>query len=430
MKRWQWAVRLLTRRMWFRAALFCLFAVVLAMAGALLGHMISYDFAAKIGAKSVDNILNVLASSMLAVTTFSLTAMVSAYAGATSNITPRAVQLLIDDTTAQNALATFLGSFLFAVVGIIALSTGLYGETGRVILFAGTILVIALIIVTFLRWIEHITRFGRVSDTIERVERAAMQAAHAMVQRPWFGEKQRIAVPSGATLIHHEDIGRITHVDTSQLSAVAKEIGAEITLSALPGTFVDPARLLAFTTALMEDRQVGRIRDAFTVSNNRAFDHDPRFGLVVLSEIGSRALSPAVNDPGTAIAVLEAGTRVLAAILRREPEEEEEEEDDTCPGVRVPAFAFRDLLEDLYRPLSRDGAGTVELGIRLQKSLAALAAIEPRAQHDCLLEAEDALARARSQMASPVDAEKLREIHLRMQMYFKRGVPDAGSGSE
>jgi uncharacterized membrane protein len=50
--------------------------------------------------------------------------VVSAYSGATSNITPRAVLLLIDDTTAQNALATVLGSFLFAIVGVITLSTG------------------------------------------------------------------------------------------------------------------------------------------------------------------------------------------------------------------------------------------------------------------------------------------------------------------
>ncbi len=406
MKRWQWAVRLLTRRMWFRAALFCLFAVALAMAGALLGHTISYDFAAKVGAKSVDNILNVLASSMLAVTTFSLTAMVSAYAGATSTITPRAVQLLIDDTTAQNALATFLGSFLFAVVGIIALSTGLYGETGRVILFGGTILVIALIVVTFLRWIEHITRFGRVSDTIERVERAATLAVSTMPQRPQFGEKVGRALPQGAICIHHDKIGRITHVDIPQLSTIARDIDAEIMLSALPGTFVDPARLIAWTTVKLNDHQLGRIRDAFTIAMARAFDHDPRFGLVVLAEIGSRALPPAVNDPGTAIAVLEAGTRVLAAILRHDPSEP-----DDCENVHVPAISFTDLLEDFYRPLSRDGAAMVEVAVRLQKSLHALMAIAPVAKQDCLAAAEDALARGKSQLGSAKDTRCLEEAH-------------------
>lgn len=409
MNRWQWAVRLLTRRMWFRAALFCLFAVVLALAGALIGHSISYEFAAKVGSKSVDNILNVLASSMLAVTTFSLTAMVSAYAGATSNITPRAVQLLIEDSTAQNALATFLGSFLFAIVGIIALSTGFYGETGRVILFGGTILVIVVIVVTFVRWIEHISKFGRVADTIDRVERAATAAVEGMTQRPRFGPRNRIVLPDGASIVRHTQIGRVTYIDTVDLAAVARQIGATIHLSALPGTLVDPARRLAWTTAAIDAGQECRIRAAFTLSNNRAFDHDPRFGLVVLSEIASRALSPAVNDPGTAIAVIEAGTRVLATMLRHDV--------DACPtgpdGVVIPPFAFPDLIEDLYRPIARDGAGTIEVGIRLQKSLAALAAICGDANADCAAEAGDALGRARRTLDSAPDAERLSHVHDR-----------------
>jgi len=407
MKQWQWAVRLLARRMWFRAALFCVFAVALALAGALAGHMIPYEFATKVGAKSVDNILNVLASSMLAVTTFSLTAMVSAYAGATSNITPRAVQLLVDDATAQNALATFLGSFLFAVVGIIALSTGLYGETGRVILFAGTILVIVLIVITFLRWIQHITRFGRVGDTIGRVERAALNAVETMARRPHFGSSHQKPVPPDANRIFHDEIGRVTHIDLQQLAKVAEDVGVIITLAALPGTLVDAARMVAWTPVPLSDEQRDQIVGAFTVSTHRAFDHDLRFGLVVLSEIASRALSPAVNDPGTAIEVLEAGTRVLAAILRYEPKSEHA----SSPGIDMPPFSFPDLLEDLYRPISRDGAGIVEVGIRLQKSLVSLRAIEPLSATDCRREADDALNRARAGLSSSADRERLVGIY-------------------
>jgi uncharacterized membrane protein len=42
-----------------------------------------------------------------------------------------------------------------------------------------------------------------------------------------------------------------------------------------------------------------RLRTAFTLGDMRYFEEDPRFGLITLSEIASRALSPAVNDPGT-----------------------------------------------------------------------------------------------------------------------------------
>lgn len=117
----------------------------------------------------------------------------------------------------------------------------------------------------------------------------------------------------------------------------------------------------------------------FTIANTRAFDHDPRFGLVMLSELASRALSPAVNDPVTAIAVLEAGTRVLAVMLRHDPVQS----DAVPPGLAIPPFAFPDLIEDLYRPIARDGAGTIEVGIRLQKSLAAPQAIATEAMADC-----------------------------------------------
>lgn len=407
MRRWQWAFRLLTRQMWFRAGLFCVFAILLALASAFVGHTISYDFAAKVGSKSVDGILNLLASSMLAVTTFSLTAMVQAYAGATTSITPRAVQLLIDDSTSQNALATFLGSFLFAIVGIIALSTGIYGNTGRVILYAGTILVILFIVVTFLRWIQHIARFGRVSDTIDRVERATTTAVREMAQQARFGTADQSSIPSGASVVHHEKLGRITHIDLAKIGEVADVIGADIHLVSIPGHLVDPAKPLAWVKTTLNDDQACLIQDAFTIEHHRTFDHDPRFGLVVLGEIAGRALSPAVNDPGTAIAVIEAGTRVLATVLRHRPSEER-----LPPArVKVPPFAFSDMIEDLFRPIARDGAGTIEVGLRLQKALAALVAIDERARADCFLEAQDAVDRGRTELSSDRDIAELSRLH-------------------
>lgn len=406
MTRWQWAARLLTRHVWFRAALFCVFAALLALAGAVLGPILPYDFGTKIGAKSVDNILNVLAASMLTVTTFSLTAMVQAYSGATSSITPRAVQLLIDDTTAQNALSTFLGSFLFAVVGIIALSTDLYGETGRIILYIGTILVVLYIVVTLLRWIEHLARFGRVSDTIRRVETAALKAV-ADLTVPLRFNASTTTVPANARHIRCDAIGRVTHIDISDLAEIAEEIGADVNVAVSPGALIDPARTIAWLSGDADDQQIRKITDAFTIAHDRAFDQDPRFGLVVLSEIAARALSPAVNDPGTAIAVLDAGTRVLATLLHHRPDEE----NIPPAGVIVPSLAFDDLIEDLYRPIARDGASMVEVGIRLQKSLYTLAGLEPGARVTCVAASTDALVRAEAALTSDADRSGVRQLH-------------------
>jgi uncharacterized membrane protein len=148
------------------------------------------------------------------------------------------------------------------------------------------------------------------------------------------------------------------------------------------------------------------------VSKDRVFDQDPRFGLVVLSEIASRALSPAVNDPGTAIAVLEAGTRVITTMLQSPIEQEA----DMSPKLHIPALSFSDILEDFFRPIARDGAGMIEVAIRLQKCLGAIEAAQPRASADCILRADDSIERANRALTSASDRAKLEQVHQRFRL--------------
>ena len=78
----------MTRRLWFRAALYALVGVGTALLGALLRPWLPEGVATQIGASAVGNILGILAASMLTVTTFSLSTMVSAYSTAGSSATP------------------------------------------------------------------------------------------------------------------------------------------------------------------------------------------------------------------------------------------------------------------------------------------------------------------------------------------------------
>ena len=168
MKQWSWMLGRIVRQIWFRAAIISAASVALAILAAIITPYLSYSFGIEIGQRSVGTILQIMASSMLAVTTFSLTAMVSAYSSATQLATPRATQLMVSDPTSQNALSTFLGAFVFSMIGIIGLNTGAYGNSGRIILFAATVVIILLVVGTLLRWIGHITAFGRMADVIDR----------------------------------------------------------------------------------------------------------------------------------------------------------------------------------------------------------------------------------------------------------------------
>ncbi len=371
----RWYLVQLTRRVWFRAALFSVLAIATALVAILVKPYIPESVPAFIGADATDNILGIIASSMLTVTTFSLSTMVSAYSAATSNVTPRATRLLIEDSTTHNVLATFIGSFLFSLVGIIALSTGLYGDQGRVVLFLVTLGVIVVIVVTLLRWIDHLSRLGRVGETTDRVEDVTAAALHSRMERPYLGGRpleDGEAVPPSANPVFTRKIGYIQHIDMGALSTAAGEEGA-IYVAALPGSFMDPARPLAFADGVDMEEVEADIRAAFTIGDERSFDQDPRFGMSVLAEIASRALSPAINDPGTAIDVVGRAVRLIA-IWNPETAPEESQE-ILFPRVFAPAVLLGDLFDDVFDPIARDGAGLFEVQIRLQKALRSLSRI-------------------------------------------------------
>ena len=142
-------------------------------------------------------------------------------------------------------------------------------------------------------------------------------------------------------------------------------------MTALPGVFADPARPVATVSGPADEDVARAVSEAFVVGVERTFDQDPRFGLCVLAEIASRALSPAVNDPGTAIDVIGRGVRLLAQWGRYQAPETASDVD--YENVWVPGIEINDMFDDIFAPIVRDGAALVEVQIRLQKAFLALA---------------------------------------------------------
>lgn len=368
-----WIIRQHLRKIWVRVVSFALLAVLTLALTPVLSPLIPTDVGASLGSVSVDQILTILASSMLAVTTFSLSIAVSAFAAAAANATPRATAILQQDPTTQNVLSTFLGAFLFSLIGLIGLRTDYYDRSGQVFLFMATLVVVALVVIALLRWIGHISNFGRMHDILTRVERAATISFRHQLENPYLRARPLSGrVPDDAYPIAPTRTGYVQHIDINALNDCANEHGVELYIDALPGTFVHAAaRLVRVRGASLSAKQQQFLRDAFTIETKRSFDQDPRFALIVLSEIASRALSPAVNDPGTAISVIGHLVRVLSTL--KEPQEPPVD----YPSVHVPAVRPTDMIIDAFRPIARDGATFIEVQIRLQKALASLDSIAP-----------------------------------------------------
>lgn len=317
------------------------------------------------------NLLGIMASTMLTVATFSVAAMVSAFAAVSTTATPRASRIVMQDKSMQNSLTAFLAAFIYAIVALVAISLGsYYGAGGRLLLFAGFCLVLIWVLVSFVRWVDRVSKLGRMGDTLQHVEEACREAFSSPEAMGTLGARKTSDEPISGAKMTSQIIGYVQNIDIQQLNEIATELKTTIRVLERPGAFVDPhdALVIVKDKTDLDDEIMERIRGAFHMGDARRVRSDPRFGMILLSEIADRALSPAVNDPGTAIAVLGIQLRLMETWSKHHRETAEVKYEN----VEVAPLDPEDLMDDAFTAISRDGAAMYEVGARIQKSLAVL----------------------------------------------------------
>jgi uncharacterized membrane protein len=357
-------------------------------------------------------VLTILASSMLAVVTFSLSVMVSAHQAASSQVTPRTHRLLMEDTTTQTVLATFLGAFIFALMSIIVISAELYGGRSVAVIFIFALFVIGLVVVAILRWIEHLSHLGSVDDSTRMVERVAKKAMTTRMNAPFMKAQPLKTVPKKAKPVAANAFGYVQFLDVASLAATAKNNGLKIYVHEYPGDFVTPTTPLLSYVGPDSDID-DHLRNAYAINDMRTFDQDPRFGLIVLTEIASRALSPGINDSGTAIDVITRSTAILSSF--KDETAEADQLDKGHENVFIAPLSASDLLEDALAPIIRDGAGVLEVQTRVMKSLAYLA------NHDSPAMAQAARKMAKRALDYAEDTLLLEEDKARLRAHMPKG---------
>ena len=411
MKYWNWVLNRIMRQLWWQAGLYALLGLVTALAATGAERWVSINLPFEVSREAVDSLLNIIASSMLAVTTFSLGAMTSAFGAATSNVTPRATKLLMEDRVTHNVLSSFIGAFLFSIVGIIVLKTGSYGETGRAVLFVITIGVIGLVVFQLLRWINHLISLGRVGSTLDQLEAVTDAALKQRQQSPWLGCQlwpEDTTPPKGARAICADSIGHVQFINVEALSALCEAHGLTAWIAINTGNFIyrgTPVLWIKGEGSEPHEDLDAKLVEQFVIAAARSFEQDPRFGLMVLAEVASRALSPATNDPGTALDVIGRLTRLLS-----DWSDGREDVPVEYPRLHLRPLSQDDLFEDAFMLIARDGAGLVEIQLRLQKSLNALQALgSPEFRTAARHQAQMALRRGLKALSDEQDIERLKQ---------------------
>ncbi len=396
-------------RLWVKPLTICLVSVVAAIVASAADGTRLREIAPDITIESIESLLSIMAASMLVIATFTVGSMISAYASASTTATPRSFGLVIADDVSQNALSTFIGAFIFSIVALTAVKNDFYETAGRFTLFILTACVFALVVLTFVRWVDRIARLGRLGPTIDKVERVTTKALLRRRERPTLQALPARDSRTDGKAVFAPTVGYVRHVDVGALQAFATKADCRVVVAALPGVFVTPDRPVASICDQEGEIDTAPVIQAFAIGGERVFDGDPRFGLVVLSEIAGRALSPAVNDPGTAIDIIGTLVRIFTLWVRAA-------DDGNLPPpeydrVEVPEVSVHDLFDDAFTAIARDGAGTIEVGIRLQKAFHALASLGDRTVRDAAIrQSRMALARSEKALELPEELAAIREL--------------------
>jgi uncharacterized membrane protein len=127
------------------------------------------------------------------------------------------------------------------------------------------------------------------------------------------------------------------------------------------------------------------MRAAFATGDERTFEQDPKYAIRLLVDIAIKALSPAVNDPSTAVQALDQLEDLLRRLGQRRLETGAYR--DTAGALRLvmPYPSWDDFLTLAFDEIRHCGAGSVQVMRRMKALAADLIATLPAERHASLL---------------------------------------------
>lgn len=280
------------------------------------------------GARSM---LSTIASSMATVagTAFSIT--IVALQLAASNFGPRLLRNFMQDIGNQIVLGTFIGTFLYCLLVLRNIRSD--GEdfdqfVPQFSVTVGMVLAIASVLV-LIYFIHHASTIIQAAQVIAGVSDDLDQAIDRLFpeqfghqSRPHQNPAQEIPddFEARSLLIQSRHKGYLQAIDNDELMKVACQSHVMLWLKTNPGKYLIPGSPLVrlYPKEHCSPRLLQQIQRAFIFGKDRTEQQDIAFPIEQLVEIALRAISPAVNDPFTAIRCINRLGAGFSQLVQRE----------------------------------------------------------------------------------------------------------------
>ena len=328
------------------------------------------------GATGARTLLGAVASSMIGVagTVFSIT--IAALSLAAGQMGPRLLSNFTKDRGNQLTLGAFLGTFSYALMVLRSVRTPDEGDFVPHLALSVSILLAFMCVATLVYFVGHMANRISVDTVIDLVSEDVRSAIERLTVETTQAKPPPNTFWNGATLICDQRRGYLQQLDESGLADWAHERDTAIRLLVRPGHYVFPGAPIAASTAAVKDADAA-IRNATALGPKRADSMDIEFAVRQLVEVAVRALSPGINDPHTAISVLDRLGTALCDIAPLHLRTGVSMRDDAVALV-VPAIDYEGLVGTMFHMIRQNATGNPAVLIRILQVLSAVAGCERR----------------------------------------------------
>jgi uncharacterized membrane protein len=179
------------------------------------------------------------------------------------------------------------------------------------------------------------------------------------------------AIDEGAREVRATTTGYVQAVDAEGLMDIARERNVVVRVRARPGTFVRKGQVLLTVgpTPPHGDRDDKPFQKVFVIGNDRTGTQDVTFFMDQLVELAVRALSPGINDPGTARLCIDRIEQALCHLGGRLIPSPARLDDDGRMRVFACPLTFASILESALDEIAWYGRSSVSVTCRLLEAV-------------------------------------------------------------
>jgi uncharacterized membrane protein len=315
---------------------------------------------------------------------------------ASGQLTPRIIATtLLRDNVVRYSVGLFVFTLLFALGVLTRTDTKTHELAVLIAVLLGLISIAG-----FLYFIDYAARLLRPVSIVARVSEQGIAVIEDVYPDDERGEPDRLAPPREPLgppdrVVEHEGTSQIVlAVNLDALLAEAQRLNGVIEVVPQVGDFVavgEPIFRLYAGAAAIDDR---KLRKAAVLGGERTLEQDPVFALRILVDIAIKALSPAINDPTTAVLAIDQLHRLLRMVGRRHLHN-----DAIFDGARQLRVILRtpnwqDFVHLVFLEIRHYGAENIQVARRLRAMTLNLIQTLPELRHAVLRQQLDLLDRA------------------------------------